>query len=145
MGASIAKLSTMTTNDVTITVDTKSSNSLMPIVEEIQKLAADSSNRDPTTHGKLLSKIHVLNLAVETPLETIYRIGHQSWQNAAIRVALDLGIFDVLTERKPEAVSAQDLASKNGADIVLIGMPNCRNSYRNFDNLKSISSLTTIR
>ena len=92
-------------------------------MDEIRDLvAADSSSEDPVIHAKLLFKIHALNLAAETPPETIFRIGYQSWQSAAIRVALDLGIFDMLVKRAPNPVSAEELASQESADVVLIGM-----------------------
>ena len=122
MGAFLAKLSASTASASTATVTTKPNDSLIPLIDRIRELVADESCEDPTAHAKLLSCIYTLNSAAETPLETIYRIGHQSWQNAAIRVALDLGIFDVLVERQSEPVSAKELASRTGADVVLIGM-----------------------
>lgn len=122
MGASIAKISTPTASDSTSTVTTKPKDSLIPLIDQIRELVADESREDPVAHAKLLSSVHALNLAAETPLETIYRIGHQSWQNAAIRIAIDLGIFDTLVEREPEPVSAEELASRHGADVVLVGM-----------------------
>ncbi|CAD6592881.1 MAG: hypothetical protein ASARMPRED_006771 [Alectoria sarmentosa] len=120
MGASIAKISAATASVSTSTVTAKPNDSLIPIVDEIRSLAADDFNEDPVAHAKLLSKIHALQLASETPLETIYRIGHQSWQNAAIKVALDLGILDVLVAREPRPVGADELASKHNADVVLV-------------------------
>lgn len=120
MGAFCTKISASTARDSLATVTTKPNDSLIPLIDQIRELVADESCEDPVAHAKLLSCIHTLNSAVETPLETIYRIGHQSWQNAAIRVALDLGIFDVLVERQSEPVSVKELASRPGADVVLV-------------------------
>lgn len=124
MGDSIAMLSAATASDVASRVTTKISNSLIPLVDEIRELVAEDFSGDPITHAKLLSKIQALKLAAETPPETIFRIGYQSWQNAAIRVALDLGIFEVLGDRGPNPVTAEELASRHGADVVLVGMSN---------------------
>lgn len=123
MGAFITKISPATASDSASTVTTKPNYSFISIIDQIRELVvADEPREDLIAHAKLLSNIHALELAAETPLETIYRIGHQSWQNAAIRVALDLGIFDVLVEREPEPVNAKELASRHGADVVLVGM-----------------------
>ena len=106
----------------TSVVATKPRNSLIPLLDEIRELAAVDSNKDSTAHSKLLSKIYGLQLAAETPLETILRIGYQSWQHAAVRVALDLGIFGVIAKQEPRPVSAEELASESGADAVLLGI-----------------------
>lgn len=125
MGAPIAQISVATASEPTSIVTTKSNDSLIPLVDQIREHLADKSREDLIVHAKLLSSIHALQSAVETPLETIYRIGHRSWQNAAIRVALDLGIFSVLVERAPEPVEAKELALRHGADEVLISMLGC--------------------
>lgn len=121
MGAFITKISAAISSDSTSTLTARPDDSLISLINQIRELVADESREDPIAHSKLLSCIDALKWAAETPLETIYRIGHQSWQNAAIRVALDLGIFDVLIERGPEPVSAKELASRHGADVVLVG------------------------
>ena len=122
MGASSAEISASTASNLTSTGTTKPQDPLIPLIDQIRELVANESREDPIANAKLLSTIHALELAAETPPETVYRIGYQSWQSAAIRVALDLGIFDVLVEREPESVSAKELASRNGADVVLVGM-----------------------
>lgn len=124
MGASAVNFSETIASGANSTATRKPNNSLIPLLDEIRKLAADEPNKDQSAHSKLLSKIHALNLAAEAPLETILRIGYQSWQHAAINVALDLGIFGLIAEREPRPVSAEELASRTGADVVLLGMPN---------------------
>lgn len=122
MADSIVQSPATTASDSTSAGTTKPSSVLGLLLDEIRELVADDSNPDPINRAKLLSKVHALNLAAETPLETILRIGYQSWQTAAIRVALDLGIFHVLVDRKPKPVTAEELASKHNADVLLVGM-----------------------
>lgn len=121
MDTSIAKVSGSAATDPTSTVTTRPQDPLIPLIDQIRELVADEHREDPIAHVKLLSVIHDLNLAVETPMDTIFRMGYQSWQHAAIRVALDLGIFDILVEREPQPVIAKELASRYGADVVLVG------------------------
>ena len=113
MGVSTDDRSLVMDSDTTSPSTTRSSKSVLLILDEIRELAA---------HSKLLAKIHALNLAVETPLETVLRIGYQPWQNAAVGVALELGVFTILVEKEPKAVSAKELASKSGGDVILLGM-----------------------
>ena len=122
MGPSNARISAKTASKLTPTGTAKPQHPLIPLIDQIREFVVNESREDPIANAKLLSTIHALQLAAETPTETVYRIGYQSWQSAAIRVALDLGIFDVLVERKPESVSAKELASSHGADVVLVGM-----------------------
>ncbi len=121
MDNSIANPSRAKVSDSNSAIAAKPSSSLLALLDEIREFVADNSTQDPTTHTKLLFKIHALNLAAESPLDTILRIGYQSWQAAAIRVALDLEIFHVLKDRSPEPVTAEELASKHSADVVLVG------------------------
>ncbi|KAI4182951.1 MAG: hypothetical protein L6R41_005685 [Letrouitia leprolyta] len=71
-------------------------------------------------HAKLLADVSRLQLAIETPLETIYRIGHQTWQNACVKIALELGVFDFLVARDEIDVDAQELAETCKADAVFL-------------------------
>ena len=45
----------------------------------------------------------------------------QTWQNACLRIALELGVFDMLVAKKGTSVGVQELASANGADAVFLG------------------------
>ncbi len=121
MADSIANPSRAKVSDSTSAVAEKPSSSLLPLLDEIRELVVDDSDQDPYTRAQLLSKIHALNLTAESPLDTILRIGYQSWQAAAIRVALDLDVFHALVNRNPDPVTAEEMASKHGADVVLVG------------------------
>lgn len=54
-----------------------SNDSLLPLIDEIKRAAEATSSKGPEGHAELLSRINDCLLAAETPLETIYRIGHQ--------------------------------------------------------------------
>lgn len=53
------------------------SNSLLPLIDELKRAAEAAPSKGPEGHAELLSRINDCLLAAETPLETIYRIGHQ--------------------------------------------------------------------
>ena len=122
MGAAITRLYAAAASLTSPSEVMECQTSFLPLIDEIRELAASDSSREPCTHTQILTNIHALQLAAETPLETIYRIGHQSWQNAAIKTALDLDIFDILVERAPGSVELEELALKHSADTVLVGM-----------------------
>ena len=130
MGASIIINSSAVASDASSKASTTHSGNLLPLLEEIRGLAAAESAEDPAAHSRLLSKIHALNLAVETPLETILKIGYQPWQIVAIRVALDLNVFVFLAEQEPKPISVEELASNAGADVILLGMSSCNRSLQ---------------
>lgn len=54
-----------------------SRNSLLPLIDEIKWAAEAASSKGPQGHAEVLRRINDCLLAAETPLETIYRIGHQ--------------------------------------------------------------------
>ena len=54
-----------------------SSDLLLPLIDNIRRAAKAESSKGSEGHAELLSTINDCLLAAETPLETIYRIGHQ--------------------------------------------------------------------
>ncbi|KAL4902918.1 S-adenosyl-L-methionine-dependent methyltransferase [Aspergillus multicolor] len=99
---------------------------ILSLTEDIRVAALQdtSSSQSPATHAHLLSLIDKLRLAVETPTETARRLIYQPPQNAAIRVLIDLGIFEILLERGygngGDGVSVEQLAQHTGAEKSLI-------------------------
>ncbi|KAI4168723.1 MAG: hypothetical protein LQ343_006159 [Gyalolechia ehrenbergii] len=91
----------------------------LSLVERLRNALAtpDSSSAN---HAELLADISRLQLVVENPLDTIYRIGHQTWQNACVRIALELGVFDIMVAKGEDQVDGQDLALACGADAVFL-------------------------
>jgi hypothetical protein len=53
---------------------------LSPLIQEVQSAAGDGS---PGSHARLLRAIQKLNLAAETPTETMLRITYQVSVNVA--------------------------------------------------------------
>ncbi|KAL8942690.1 MAG: hypothetical protein Q9211_001288 [Gyalolechia sp. 1 TL-2023] len=89
------------------------------LVDRIRN-ALDTSDSRGADHAELLADISRLQLAVETPLETVYRIGHQTWQNACVRIGLELGVFETLVAKGSDQVGVQELALTCGADPVFL-------------------------
>ncbi|KAJ6008274.1 hypothetical protein N7540_012250 [Penicillium herquei] len=87
-----------------------------------QLVHQDTLNPSAQTHFELLQMIDQLRLAVETPTETVLRLIYQPPQNAALKTAVDLGIFNIVSreEYKETGVSAAKLAECTFADQDLI-------------------------
>lgn len=54
-----------------------SKSSLLSLIDTIKTRVETTNEDDAVLHAKLLDDINALMLAAETPLDTIYRIGHQ--------------------------------------------------------------------
>ena len=50
---------------------------LLSMIDSLRETVTAASFGDITSHTNLLAEISALQLAIETPLDTIYRIGHQ--------------------------------------------------------------------
>jgi len=55
----------------------RSPTSLLSLIDGIKTKVETIREDDAVSHAKLLDDISALMLAAETPLDTIYRIGHQ--------------------------------------------------------------------
>ncbi|KAL2847641.1 S-adenosyl-L-methionine-dependent methyltransferase [Aspergillus pseudodeflectus] len=95
---------------------------LLSLVDELGQAVVEeaSSCRSPQSHSRLLSLIDQLRLAVETPTETVLRLIYQPPQNAALRTAIDLGVFDHLISRGRKGISASELSTHTNAERALI-------------------------
>ncbi|KAL9052380.1 MAG: hypothetical protein Q9206_004329 [Seirophora lacunosa] len=105
------------TNDATSADDHQENSSLL--IHRIKEALA-TPNTNNAKHAEILADISRLQLSLETPSETIYRIGYQTWQNACVRIALELGVFDTLAAKQEAPVSIQELASTHGADALFL-------------------------
>ncbi|KAL4807939.1 S-adenosyl-L-methionine-dependent methyltransferase [Aspergillus unguis] len=93
-----------------------------PLIREIQDEACtllDGSTQGPLVRARLLNAIDKLRLAVETPEETAMRIMYQPPQNAALRVLIDLRVFEWLVEAQ-DGISAESLAKRTNSEKGLI-------------------------
>lgn len=110
------------------------------ILSKITASTESLAQKEPGAREKLLSLSHQLIAIFETPSETIQRIGWaevnfplqyrcrvidgnfvQPARFAAIRLAVELKIFDILEQAGDAAVKVSQLASSTGAESPLIG------------------------
>ncbi|KAJ5550319.1 hypothetical protein N7535_001740 [Penicillium sp. DV-2018c] len=96
---------------------------LNSLINRVGQMALEeASGSSPQAHFELLRVIDQLRFAVETPAETVLRLIYQPPQNAALRIAIDLGVFPLLVEKQHRAtgLSAAQLAEYTGAERDLI-------------------------
>lgn len=78
-------------------------------------------NEDDTARLELQEKISRLSIQLESPAEFVTKLGFaEPARNAALRTALELGIFDILRNAQNHAVSVLDITNTTGADATLI-------------------------
>ncbi|KAF7718575.1 Demethylsterigmatocystin 6-O-methyltransferase [Penicillium ucsense] len=97
--------------------------SVQMMVDHLQRLTLEeNSNPSAEVHFELLQTLDQLRLAIETPEETILRLIYQPPQNAALRTVMDLGIFQILTDKahRMQGVSALQITEYTAADEALI-------------------------
>ncbi|KAL8999601.1 MAG: hypothetical protein Q9169_001561 [Polycauliona sp. 2 TL-2023] len=86
----------------------------------VQDAAEADTNASGQAHAHLLESIRKLSLAAETPAETLMRMRFEPLQSAAIRMALEAGIFAALEEACGQSMPVALLAQKTGYDALLI-------------------------
>lgn len=120
--------------------------SINNIIAEVAAAAnMDGQGDNPEAHAALLSGIQRLQLAVEKPTETAKRIlyqvrlilraiilgirvlsslsgFHQPPANAALRVAVGLGLIDAVAARWDDPIAAHQLAKQQSTEALLVGM-----------------------
>lgn len=119
-------------------------NDVESILSSISSAGASFAKQDAGAREQLLAHAYKLAAAVETPSEAIQRIGWaevgsviillththiftlanenrgQPARYAAMQMAVDLKIFDKLTESDGKAVNTAELAKHTGAEDALI-------------------------
>ncbi|MCJ1303486.1 hypothetical protein MMC08_006296 [Hypocenomyce scalaris] len=91
------------------------------LLEAIAATGASLSQREPGAREKLLDLTHALTSALETPSETIQRIGWaEPARFAAAQAAVDLGLFEELAGNGDATMTASQLASSKSADVSLV-------------------------
>ncbi|MCJ1352911.1 MAG: hypothetical protein MMC33_002895 [Icmadophila ericetorum] len=93
---------------------------VLALIDDVKTAALLDSPHNPSAHAKLLDTIHKLNIAAETPLESILRVQFQLQQNVAIRVALEMGILEALVQDGQSSMGAACLAERCGGEPSLI-------------------------
>ncbi|CAD6578655.1 MAG: hypothetical protein ASARMPREDX12_008924 [Alectoria sarmentosa] len=97
---------------------------MSPITTIIAEVAAaadkDGQGDDPKAHALLLNSIQRLQLAAEKPPETANRILYQPPTNAALRIAVELGLIDAVAARKDDPITAHQLAIQQSTEELLV-------------------------
>lgn len=120
--------------------------SINNIIAEVASAASrDAQGDNPAAHAALLNSIQRLQLVVEKPTETAKRILyqvrlflrailsgmrllislpglHQPPSNAALRVAVELGLIDAIAARWDDPITAHQLANQQSTETLLVGM-----------------------
>ncbi|KAL5360648.1 S-adenosyl-L-methionine-dependent methyltransferase [Aspergillus floccosus] len=88
-------------------------------LNNLQDLASADEAGDLQAHKELLTSIRGLQLEVETPFETLFRLNFQSLQNIAIRIATEKHWFHVLAAAKGRAIKAADIAQQTDTNPLI--------------------------
>lgn len=96
--------------------------SLADQIESIASKIEQSSevSNDKALQQRLLSASGKLNAVLDNPRERIHAFVCQPMENAAIRVAVGLDLFDIIA-KNDKPTSAKELAAATGAEELLIG------------------------
>ncbi|KAL9052158.1 MAG: hypothetical protein Q9162_005553 [Coniocarpon cinnabarinum] len=79
-------------------------------LRSLDGITADSFQDDPLARGKALAEARALVARLQTPFESMFHMCHEiPALNAALRVALDQGVFDTLEENNASPKTAQQL------------------------------------
>lgn len=80
-----------------------------------------SDAQDEETRKSLFEAARNLAFTLESPGDSIQRIAYISLQTTAARVASDLKLFEILSQKEGSTVSTKQLAETTNADQVLLG------------------------
>ncbi|KAG8158549.1 hypothetical protein KVR01_011671 [Diaporthe batatas] len=86
------------------------------LLEQLESVAA-SPPQDPELQLRLYSAAQKLSLAVEAPLDTVYRVIYSPMLLSSAQTATYMKIFSTLTE-KGTPCTVEELAEPTGADVV---------------------------
>ncbi|KAF6230884.1 hypothetical protein HO173_011000 [Letharia columbiana] len=85
--------------------------SVNSIIDDVAAAAeADAGGCDPEAHARLLQSIQNSTLASEKPLETAKRILYQPPINLAMRVAVELPLFEAVCATDGDSITAREIA-----------------------------------
>lgn len=91
------------------------------MIEDIKTAMEKDDAKNAVSRPGLLDKISKLRDAVETPQDSILRIYSQPMQNAALRVAVELGLLETISGVEPGTdVSLDHLAEMGRSDPHLL-------------------------
>ncbi|MCJ1352384.1 MAG: hypothetical protein MMC33_002368 [Icmadophila ericetorum] len=105
------------------------SHSLFSLIHEVNKLVYknvpesevwEPSSMDPKSLQVLQRAVRKLGAALETPGDTVQRIGYLGVQQTAVRIGIDLDIFNMLADARETGKTVSELATASGADPALL-------------------------
>jgi len=92
---------------------------LITVLKELEDVDIPSLNLDSINRLKALYAARALCIKLEAPLDTIRRLAwHEPAFNAALKIAFDLKVFDILADGTFHNIT--DLAAATGADAILL-------------------------
>ncbi|KAK4542160.1 hypothetical protein LTR36_007007 [Oleoguttula mirabilis] len=94
--------------------------SVIDRIDGLRKLAAADADGDASAHHAMLRELRLLQVAVETPIETTSRLNFQILQNICLRVAVEKGFLQSVVAADGKVVLASDLARRTNVDVLLI-------------------------
>ncbi|PYH88058.1 S-adenosyl-L-methionine-dependent methyltransferase [Aspergillus ellipticus CBS 707.79] len=74
----------------------------------------------PCQQARLLEACDKLSSRLKNPEQGVAKLDFQWTNTTAVKIAIDMGIFDLATSRAPEDLTVEDIASSAGADPVLV-------------------------
>lgn len=87
----------------------------------LEQLAQAASTADLSLRYRLSRQLQRLARSIATPRQLMTHYGYTYTEQVAARIASDLNLFTILAE-SDGPLKTEDIASKCGADPVLIGM-----------------------
>lgn len=110
---------------VNITAMVAQITAVSSLVKDISEKGQDIDLNDDQATQALLASARALVANLESPAERIAKISFQEpFVNMAIRVCIDLKLFEKMQEDGAGAKSAEQLAKMTGADPRLLGIAN---------------------
>ncbi|KAL9119115.1 MAG: hypothetical protein Q9187_004328 [Circinaria calcarea] len=99
-------------------------HALLQQVDALGRQVTERSSGD--SRLQILHAVRKLAIELETEGDIVDRLAYQPVGNIVIRIAVDLGIFDILV-KSPDPVTTKALAEKTGADYTLLDIPRLDN------------------
>ena len=92
------------------------------LIKDLSSLQPSLLNTGDSTRQEMIAKARSLISTLETPMESILRMGlAEPTRTAAIRISIDIGLFEKLAENNGQAKSSQQLANATKTNLALTG------------------------
>ena len=98
------------------------------LIKDLSSLQSSLLGTGESTRQEMIAKARSLISTLETPMESILWMGWaEPTRMAAIRISIDIGLFEKLAADDGKAKNSQQLASATKTDLALVGkwLPAC--------------------